>query len=234
MSNTLRITIDITNYCNFNCIYCSLGIPYTHLLLPQKLTIHDVKIITMYVNRYLSNYNIDCCIRGGEPTLHNEFDKIIKELTHIKKLNNLILYTNGSISFTKYNINYCVFNELRISVHVDEVLNRQDYFNIILNNINWLLSNNIVPIIFIMRSIKTKSDKLNQILNTLSSIFIMNNIKPTTIKIVDANPTENYTNTKYDYSKVDSIYNQGYKEPVYYRRAINIIFDNCVTLFLIV
>ena len=83
MSNTLRITIDITNYCNFNCIYCSLGIPYTHLLLPKKLTIHDVKIITMYVNRYLSNYNIDCCIRGGEPTLHNEFDKIIKELTHI-------------------------------------------------------------------------------------------------------------------------------------------------------
>lgn len=220
--NNFRLTFDITNFCNFNCIYCSLGIPYLKNKIYDKLSINDIKIIVMYVNMYLAKYNIICCIRGGEPTLHNEFDKIINELRFIKKLSNMILLTNGSIPLNTYVIDYSIFNDLRISVHVDIVANQSQYMDIILKNIIWLLENNITPSVHIMKSIKTQQNDLDRIFDIILNLFTTHNNNTQFIKIVDTSSTENYINDKFDYSKVDSMYNQKYDKPVYYCRAIKI------------
>lgn len=223
--NIFRLTIDITNYCNFDCKYCTLSIPYKQALIHKNLSINDTKIIVMYANKYLTGYNIDCSIRGGEPTLHNEFNKIVDELKRIKSLNNLILLTNGSILLKSYNVDYSIFSELRISIHADTIQRKPHYLDIILNNIEFLLSRKIIPVIHIMKSTETPLHEQNSLLATVISLFNKYNADTRDIEITDTFSTENYTNTKYDYSKVDSIYNQGYKEPVYYRRAIKITPD---------
>lgn len=225
MKNTFRLTIDITNYCNFDCKYCTLSIPYKQALIHKNLSIKDTKIIVMYANKYLTGYNIDCSIRGGEPTLHNEFDKIVDELRRIKSLNNLILLTNGSIPLRNYNVDYSIFSELRISIHADTIQRKPHYLDIILNNIEFLLSRKIIPVIHIMKSTETLLHELDSLLATVISLFNKYNVDTRDVEITDTFSTENYTNTKYDYSKVDSIYNQRYKEPVYYRRAIKITPD---------
>ena len=225
MQNIFRLTIDITNYCNFDCKYCTLSIPYNYSLVHRDISVNDIKVIVMYVNKYLSNYKIDCCIRGGEPTLHSKFDEIINELKYIKYLNNLILLTNGSILLNNYNVDYSIFNELRVSIHTDTIQHIPYYLDIILNNIEFLLKLNVVPVIHIMKSIETYEYELNNLLFVITNLFDKYSIDTKEIEIVDTFSTINYINNNYDYSKVNSIYNQGYKKPVYYCRAIKITPD---------
>lgn len=231
-NNIFRIGIDITNYCNFNCPYCVLDIPYKNIH-PCNISISDIKCIVMYINMLFVNrnkpkiyqYAIDFCVRGGEPTLHNEFDKIINELYHIKLLNRLILLTNGSIPFNYYNIDYSVFNELRISIHIDILKREPHYLKIIINNIVFLLKHKIIPIIYIMKSNNVSNSELNYYIYIINSLYINYNASVKNINIIDVFPTKNYINTKYDYTKINSIYNQKYKKPVYYRRSIKISTD---------
>lgn len=216
------LTLDITNYCNFNCKYCSLGIPYRQNYGHIDMSINDIKIIVMYINKYLQNHIIECRIRGGEPTLNKNLSEIIKEIQNIKKLRNLILLTNGSIPLNTYQIDYSLFNELRISVHTDTLEHKLNYFTIILNNIIFLLQNSIVPYIHIMKSIYTKNNILMSFFEQIVNLFNKYNVSTNSIEIKDTFSTENYINPKYVYTKIESLYNQHYELPVFYRSAIKI------------
>lgn len=220
------LNIHVTNYCNFNCEYCSFGIPYKKDV-SENFSIEKLKIAIMYVNKYLANFEIHPRIRGGEPLLHPQFDKIIGELKQIKNNNQWVLFTNGSVELSKYSVDYSIFNELRISIHTDIVQHNKKYTNIIFDNINYLLNQNILPKIHIMKSKISIAENINFIFNTVSKIFNEHkiNLIRENIKIVDAFPSYKYENKNYDYTKIKSRFNMNYTLPVYYCRAIKIMPD---------
>lgn len=84
----LAVEIDLTNSCNYNCLYCRNGM----LNKKEYIDYDDVKkiILELYKNN-IFNVNIS----GGEPTLHPHFEDIIKLLNEYNIVWNLT--TNGSL-----------------------------------------------------------------------------------------------------------------------------------------
>lgn len=220
MNNKLRLTLSATNYCNLNCKYCSMELPYKSTLQHGELSDIDIKVVVTYINTYFPDFSIECSIAGGEPMLNTHLDKMLSELKHLHKVNKYILLTNGTIPFNSYTLDYNIFDELRISIHVATLHQYPKYIEIVLDNIRYLLKNKISPQIYIMKSIDAKN--INTIYNYVNDIFTIYNIQHKQIDIVDTFSTNYYSNPEYDYSKVNSLYNQNYQLPVYYRRAIKI------------
>lgn len=225
MKKIFRLTLDITNYCNFDCIYCTLEIPYHINVLKKNLSLNDIKIIVLYTNKFLPEYIIDVCIRGGEPFLNPNIDKIFKQLLKIEHLNNIYIFTNGSIPLDKFDINYKSIHEFRISIHVDTIIHAIQYKNIIFHNIKFLLSTESLPYIHIMKCVELNEFDVDDIYNQVLSIYKKYSINTDRIEITDTFSTRKYINNNYNYTQVNSMYNQGYKLPVYYNRAIKITPD---------
>lgn len=225
MNNIFRLTIDITNYCNFDCIYCTLDIPYHTNRIKKDISIKDIKIIVLYTNKFLPDYNIDVCIRGGEPFLNKNIDIILREIKKIKNLNNIYILTNGSILLNKFNIDYHSIKEFRISIHVDTLLRISTYYDIIKNNIIYLLNKKYTPYVHIMNCNRLEYFYITKVYEQIETIYKKYFANIDNIEITETFSTKNYINNDYDYSKVNSIYNQKYHLPVFHNRAIKITPD---------
>lgn len=84
--------IVINNYCNLKCEYC-----FASNMLREKpkfMTLVEFKLILMFLSKTREKY---LGIIGGEPTLHPDFESIIRETNkYCRKYNGTAtLYTNG-------------------------------------------------------------------------------------------------------------------------------------------
>lgn len=106
-SNTLELTIIVTDDCNFKCLYCYQEDRESRLINDEVLS-----GILLYISKYGSNYKkIRINWFGGEPLLAKE--KIIsfmRECASICKNKNIPLM--GFISTNGYNLDIETFNQL--------------------------------------------------------------------------------------------------------------------------
>jgi len=84
-SNFKIIYIDVVHRCNMECTNC---------YLPNR-DYEDVPFekIKNFVDRF--QYSVEFRLIGGEPTLHNDLDKIIKYINSSKLKHSVVLITNG-------------------------------------------------------------------------------------------------------------------------------------------
>ena len=90
--------IAIVNYCNLKCKYC-----FADDMIQEEstcITLDDFKKVLEFISRPPKNH---VGIIGGEPTLHPQFEEILKELnTYCRECNTgATLFTNG-IELEKY------------------------------------------------------------------------------------------------------------------------------------
>lgn len=81
--------INITFSCNNNCLYC---ISHNTNKRGEKIKALELLKLTDYSFNFSANDKI--IISGGEPTLCDEFESIIRFLS--PKINEIVIYTNGT------------------------------------------------------------------------------------------------------------------------------------------
>jgi uncharacterized protein len=150
----MSLTVDLTlsNKCNFNCSYCSIGSEHNKHEKKQVLNIDN---IIKFINNIIKNIdsNLTVSFYGGEPTI--EYNSINRIFDYYLENNNIqyMLYTNGSDSIKNLNLDNILDNnkvsrrdKLVIQVSYDglpihdkdRVKNNIGTSKIVLNSINYL------------------------------------------------------------------------------------------------
>lgn len=131
-----KIYVEITNYCNLNCSFCSKDKNVKHEMSPQEFDTvlakirHYTKTIYLHVK--------------GEPLLHSNFEKIL-DIT--KKYNlNVKITTNGTSLAKRLNIlqNSTNIRQINISLHSEN--NLPHYFEDVFKASDKLSKS--IPIVF--------------------------------------------------------------------------------------
>lgn len=106
--NKLTILIDLTTICNQHCWYCYARHDFKSMwnrIMPDSIL---NKIYSLISN---SDYDFDIVLKGGEPTLHPKFEKIVRTLASFKNVLKILIYSNGKrkvkdLPKTKYQFTY--------------------------------------------------------------------------------------------------------------------------------
>lgn len=217
-TNSIRISLDICNYCNLQCQYCSARMPYINHNIVKEITLKNIEVILYYVNKYFKDFDIIYSIKGGEPTLYPHIAdmlNIIYYKTH--KLSQIILDTNNTVPLYSIRIDFSKIHCL-ITYHFSQIYNTKKS-DIFLENIKFLCDNKYSHEVIILtdKSIIDFS-KVNDIYNTIKQM----NHKT---KVVSAYPVHQYTDERFDYTKVDNTYNLQYDKEVYYMRTFKIDYN---------
>lgn len=116
-SDTLRIELFLSNYCNYKCWYCS---PDSYGNTDPWPSFEKIKpgfehLITHYKEKF-GKKNINLFIGGGEPTV---WPDLVKFADYFKNVHNckINISTNGSRTLRWWKQNYQHFDHVRISVH---------------------------------------------------------------------------------------------------------------------
>lgn len=117
-----KIYIEITNYCNLKCSFCSLD------TLPKKeMSIEEFKMVIDKVKNYTDSIYLHV---KGEPLLHSKLDEILTicDNNNIK----VNITTNGTLLSKKINVlkNHHI-RQINISLHSEN--NYPDYFENVFN-----------------------------------------------------------------------------------------------------
>ena len=91
-SSFIRIAVSSNTNCNSDCIYC-----YTHKNKENYNRFKEIPILEIFNQFYkknLINENTKIEFGGGEPTLHRDFDNVIKLILQ-NKFNEIIVFTSG-------------------------------------------------------------------------------------------------------------------------------------------
>ena len=88
-----RLRLAITNRCNFSCFYCH-NEGQTHFQIKKCMSISFVKNLKKFIIKN-NIYIEELSITGGEPLLHPDLIKIVKQLKGLS--NKLSIITNGSL-----------------------------------------------------------------------------------------------------------------------------------------
>ncbi len=133
-----KIYIEITNICNLDCYFCEKSFKEKRemSLNEFEVTLKNIDHLTNYVYLHIK----------GEPTLHSNFDQILRLCKKYNKIVNLT--TNGTLLKKQLNVilnNADIIRQINISVHsffninsyLDEVIEISDY---LLNNTNIIIS----------------------------------------------------------------------------------------------
>lgn len=216
--NAIRISLDICNYCNLACSYCSARMPYISHSIKKEIAIESIKIITYYINRYFSNYETSYSIKGGEPTLYPHIADMLNILyykTH--RLGQVILDTNNTIPLQSTGIDFSKIHCL-ITYHFSQIYNttKSDTF---LDNIRFLCDNKYSHEVIIL------TDKLVKDYNNVSIIYNIIKQISDNVRIAAAYPIYEYTDENFDYTKVANAYNLKYTKEVYYMRTFKIDYE---------
>ena len=90
--NKLTILIDLTTICNQHCYYCYARYDFKSMWNRYMSDSILSKIYSLITN---SKYNFDIVLKGGEPTLHPKFEKIVKNLASFKNVLSIEVFSNG-------------------------------------------------------------------------------------------------------------------------------------------
>lgn len=222
--NIFQIEIDLTNYCNFSCIYCGTSKLYNKEE-KRNIQIDEIQKIVKLINTYLYEFDLDICIKDGEPLLNENIVDILNELQKIKSSLDIRLFTNGSILLNKFNIAHFLFTKFYISLHTDILSKNYLLKTITINNIRFLLEkykenkiNNRLKI-YIMKSKNTSINQIDLLRLEILTLYKKYNINKDYIEIIEAVPNHIYINNNYVFDKQCDMYKRGV---VYYRKSIKI------------
>ncbi len=173
-----KIYVEITNYCNLNCSFCSKNI------LPKKeMTVKEFSIILAKIKKYTDNIYLHV---KGEPLLHSKLDEILSlcDKTGI----NVRITTNGTLlSKQKDILLKHKIKQLNVSLHCEN--NKNNYFESIFETCDELSNNtSIVYRLWALPSLKLDSlstkivDKIKKHYK-LSTIIVDKIINEKNIKI---------------------------------------------------
>ena len=101
---------NITNYCNYDCYYCSVK----STMKNDPIRNHQTESINLVIARLkLVKFPFTIDLAGGEPTLHKKFQYILDELHTIENCKTVSISTNFT---TKFNIDMPKL-EIGVSYH---------------------------------------------------------------------------------------------------------------------
>jgi organic radical activating enzyme len=132
-SNQILIYWQITNWCNFNCTYCS---PFLHdgSLVPKQPPFDELMAFCKSLNDLVvSGKKIELNISGGEPTVHPHFSEIIGA---IDQRILLMVTTNGSRPTNWWKKLPKLPDSMIVSIHNESNLDR------IIETSDYMISNN--------------------------------------------------------------------------------------------
>lgn len=100
IENLVHFEWNITNYCNFDCYYCSVARTMKEDPIPNNQT-KSYKLVLAKLKNVKSKFIVD--LAGGEPTLHNDFIDIVTALNNMENCTSITLSTNftGKLPFFK-------------------------------------------------------------------------------------------------------------------------------------
>ena len=128
-----KIYIEITNYCNKNCSFCSIDNRKKLEMSPTSFShvIDSIKDYSNYVYLHVK----------GEPLIHSKFDEII-DICSKNKIN-VNITTNGSLLAKRKEIlKNKIIRQINISLQSYEKDVDLDEINEIMDTVNYLLSEN--------------------------------------------------------------------------------------------
>lgn len=144
---TYQINWNLTQYCNYNCSYCSQREHNT--LNKQKQNKQDIELLlyrAKIINNFIKNNKYFTWLNtlGGEITLYNDLYKIFDVFNKNKYLTGTTIVTNGSRNESYYidlinRINYYI--AFTFSFH-EEFANIDSFFKKIININNYIKNNN--------------------------------------------------------------------------------------------
>ncbi len=137
--NIEKLQVELTNICNFKCIHCMAS---ASTAVGNAIHLHTKTILKRIDELSGHGYLKDVCLTGGEPFLHPDIERIIKELSDIV---NVHVITNGSlIQFSEKQHLLHLLSSIRISLYG---CNEKEYYlftgkrsvyRSIIDNISWL------------------------------------------------------------------------------------------------
>lgn len=132
----LLIDLYLTFRCNFDCPYCCSSHDKLRYLEPKDSLPRYKDFIT---NMAKSKYKTTLCLLGGEPLLYRHLRDII---IHAEKQNfhEIEIYTNGSVSISRLNLEFKNNFTVILSVHPAMYFR---YREKIIGNLKYLNSNNV-------------------------------------------------------------------------------------------
>lgn len=113
-----KIYVEITNYCNLRCSFCSID-----NRLKKEMSVEEFKIVIDKIKNYTNNIYLHV---KGEPLLHSKLDEILEICD--KNSMNVRITTNGTLlkkqidTLMKHNI-----KQINISLHSEN--KKDDYFD---------------------------------------------------------------------------------------------------------
>ena len=128
-----KIYIEVTNYCNLNCSFCSNNV------LPKKeMSIEEFKIAIEKVKNYTDSIYLHV---KGEPLLHKKIDKILDicDDNNVK----VNITTNGTLLKKQKNVilNHKI-KQINVSLHCEN--NLSNYFEDVFTTCDELSNNTII------------------------------------------------------------------------------------------
>ena len=117
--NYLRISV--TDHCNLNCVYCSVGsIP--HLPRSEILSYEEIqRVVQVAASMGINKVRLT----GGEPLLRSELSKLVWTLSQIESIDDISLTSNG-ILLSKYAVELKEAGLKRVNVSLDTL--KEDRF----------------------------------------------------------------------------------------------------------
>lgn len=205
MTKNYNLTLEweLITDCNYNCPYCFFDVQNT-----KKIDLYNrsYKIILNKIKTLPNNIRI--ILLGGEPTMHPKFKEIVEELISFDNIVEIEVITNGtsqvkylrdilsnekvvfniSLHFTHYHKKF--INKL-IKLNTESGLTvavmippEEKYYNLVLETLQSLISNNInIELIEILKykkySVKMLSlfEQFNILRDDYQNKFIINNTK---------------------------------------------------------
>ena len=128
-----KIYVEITNYCNLNCFFCS-----NDTLEKKEMSVDEFNVVINKIKDYTDNIYLHV---KGEPLLHNKLDEILDicDNNHI----NVRLTTNGTLLLKRKDLllKYSI-KQINISLHCEN--NYSNYFEDVFNTCDELCKRTII------------------------------------------------------------------------------------------
>lgn len=124
-----KIYVEITNYCNLNCSFCSKD-----NRIKKEMSVEEFNIVLDKIKDYTDTIYLHI---KGEPLMHSNIDKILESANN--KNINVRITTNGTLLKNRFDIlSNRKIKQINVSLHSEN--NKKDYFKEVFDTTK-LLSN---------------------------------------------------------------------------------------------